>query len=98
MRKFLHFGVDWLPGDVSPQVRVVVGPSGGGFVADAADERFLAGVRLQVVGQVVVPGEALVAQVTAVVPAAGMLGHVALPVGLVGELKAALVADERLHA
>ena len=95
---FLHFGVDRLSRDVRPQVRVVVGPGGRRLVANAANERFLAGVSLQVIGQVVVPGEPLVAEVAAVVPAAGMFRHVALPVGLVGELEAALVANERLHA
>lgn len=94
----LDFGVDGLPGDVCPQVRVVVGPGGGRLVADAADERLLAGVSLEVIGQVVVSGETFVAEVAAVVAASGMLGHVSLPVGLVGELEAALVADERLHA
>ena len=50
------------------------------------------------VGEVVAAREPLVAVRAGVVPRARVLGHVALPVGLVGELQAALVADEGLDA
>ena len=53
---------------------------------------------LEVVGEVVAAREPLVAVRAGVVPRARVLGHVALPVGLVGELQAALVADEGLDA
>lgn len=92
----LDLGVDRFPGDVGPEMRVVVAASGGGLAADSADVRLLAGVDLQVISQVVASGKLLVAVFALVVPGACVLGHVPLPVALHGELEPALVADEGL--
>ncbi len=91
------FRVDGLPRDVGAQVGVVVAPGGRHLAADAAHVGLFPRVHLEVIREVVAPGESLATVRALVVPGARVLGHVALPVGLVGELEAALVADERLH-
>lgn len=92
----LDLGVDRFPGDVGPQMRVVVATCRGSLAADSADVRLLAGVDLQVISQIVASGKLLVAVFALVVPGAGVLGHVPLPVALHGKLEPALVADEGL--
>jgi len=81
-----------------PQMRVVVAARGRHLAADAARERLLPRVRLQMVSKVVATGELLAALTALEVARALVLGHVALPVGLVGELEAAGVANEGLDA
>lgn len=86
MKGTLDLRVDWLSGDVSPQVRVVVTPGGGGLATNAADVRFLPGVHLQVVGEIVAPRKLLVTMLAFVVPCPSMLRHMSLPVALDSEL------------
>ena len=64
----LDLGVDWLPRDVRPEMRVVVAPGGGRLAADAAGVRLVPRVHLEVVGEVVAAREALVAVRAGVVP------------------------------
>ena len=94
----LDLRVDRFSCDVRPQMRVVVAPRGRRLPADPAGVRLVPRVHLEVVGEIVAAREALVAVRAGVVPRARVLRHVPLPVGLVGELQPALVADERLDA
>jgi hypothetical protein len=83
---------------VRSQVGIVVAPSRGRLEANAARVRLVPGVHLKMVGEVVASRKPLVAVRTGVVPRARVLRHVPLPVGLVGKLQAALVADEGFDA
>ena len=69
----LDLGVDWLPRDVRPEMRVVVAPGGGRLAADAAGVRLVPRVHLEVVGEVVAAREALVAVRAGVVPGWGAI-------------------------
>jgi len=89
--------VDRLPGDMGSKMRVVIASSGSRLPTDAADVRLFASVHLQMVSQIVTPGELLVAVLTFVIPGARMLRHVTLPVALNSELEATFVADKRFH-
>jgi hypothetical protein len=93
----LNFRIDRLSCDVSPQMRIVVGSSGGRFATNTTGIRFNTGVSLEMVRQIIVAGESLVALGTLETTNTTVLRHVPLPIGLVRELEATLVAHERLH-
>lgn len=82
---------------MSPKVSVVIAPCGGGFTANSATVGLLASVNLQMVGEVIAASETFSARRALEVPRAVVFGHVTLPVGLSGKLKATLVADERFY-
>jgi len=79
-------------------MRVVVGFGGGGFAANLTEEGLLPRVHFHVIVQIIFAGEFLVAARALVTPDSVVLRYVALHVGLVGELHAALVAHKLLNA
>lgn len=64
----LVFGIDQFPGYVGPEVGIVIAPSGGHLPADPADVRLVPRMDLEVVGQVVAPGELLATGLALIVP------------------------------
>lgn len=92
-----HLRIHRLSSYMGSKMRVVIAPGGGRLATDATNVGFLPSMHLQMISQIVAPGEALMTMLTLVVPCARMFCNVTLPVALNCELESTLVANKRLH-